>query len=165
MLGIRKARDSDIHFIFLCLKDKDEDFATQCGYGKRYFTHPLTPEKIRNFQNARKETSMFFIIVNNQTSIGSFELAIYEDKKECSIERFLIADEHRFQGYGTKVLSMVSDYVFNNLNFDRVRLKVYDFNKSAIKCYVKAGFKECSKETRDNGWIAIGMEKLNERRA
>ena len=34
------------------------------------------------------------------------------------------------------------DYAFNLLNLNSVMLGVYSFNKRAIRCYQKAGFKE-----------------------
>jgi RimJ/RimL family protein N-acetyltransferase len=92
--------------------------------------------------------------------IGSVELVLHKDQNRCSVARFLIADEYRFKGFGTETLQRLSEYVFDEMKLKKITLTVFDFNDSAMKCYSKAGFMECSRETRDNGWIAIGMEKL-----
>jgi len=49
------------------------------------------------------------------------------------------------KGYGTEALSLLVDYGFKALNFHNIMLKVYEYNKSAIKCYEKIGFKQIGK--------------------
>ena len=49
------------------------------------------------------------------------------------------------QGFGTEALSLLIDYGFKALNFHNIMLKVYEYNKSAIKCYEKIGFKQIGK--------------------
>jgi len=49
------------------------------------------------------------------------------------------------KGYGVEALSLLIDYGFKALNFNNIMLKVYDYNKGAIKCYEKIGFKYIGK--------------------
>ena len=49
------------------------------------------------------------------------------------------------RGYGTEAFSLLIDYGFRALNFHNIMLKVYEFNKSGIKCYEKIGFKQIGK--------------------
>lgn len=46
------------------------------------------------------------------------------------------------RGYGTEAMELLLDYAFNLLNLNNVMLRAYVFNKRAIKCYHKCGFKE-----------------------
>jgi len=46
------------------------------------------------------------------------------------------------KGYGTEAMNLLLDYGFNLLNLNSIMLRVYSFNKRAIKCYKKCGFKE-----------------------
>lgn len=48
-------------------------------------------------------------------------------------------------GYGKEALSLLLDFGFNLLNLNNIFLKVYSFNKQAIKCYSKIGFKEAGR--------------------
>ncbi|MDO7205773.1 GNAT family protein [Paraclostridium bifermentans] len=48
-------------------------------------------------------------------------------------------------GYGKEALSLLLDFGFNLLNLNNIVLKVYSFNKQAIKCYSKIGFKEAGR--------------------
>ena len=45
------------------------------------------------------------------------------------------------RGYGTEAINLLMDYGFKALNLHNINLKVYSFNKRAIKCYEKVGFK------------------------
>jgi RimJ/RimL family protein N-acetyltransferase len=47
---------------------------------------------------------------------------------------------------------------FQEFGFEKLGLTVFDFNKSAFKCYEKAGFQVSGQEIRPNGWVAIKME-------
>ncbi len=46
------------------------------------------------------------------------------------------------QGIGSEACTLLLDYGFNILNLHSVSLFTYDFNKRAIKCYEKIGFKQ-----------------------
>jgi RimJ/RimL family protein N-acetyltransferase len=47
----------------------------------------------------------------------------------------------RGRGLGTESVLLVLEYAFRKLNLHSVMLYVYDFNRKAIKCYRKCGFK------------------------
>lgn len=156
MINIKPAADDDIIFIEDCLKNKSEEFCNQCGYGNRFFTYPVTKEQINHFQKSVHSDSYFFTIFDDDLKIGSVELM-----KNGSIARFLIADIFRGKGNGTAALNLLSRYVFDELKIQSIKLTVFEFNSSAVRCYLRAGFKEIRRETRDNGWVAIYMEKTN----
>ena len=50
------------------------------------------------------------------------------------------------RGYGTEAINLLMDYGFKALNLHNINLKVYSFNKRAIKCYEKVGFKIIGKQ-------------------
>ena len=43
-------------------------------------------------------------------------------------------------GYGTDAMRVLVNYGFNMLNLNRISLKVFSFNKRAIRSYEKVGF-------------------------
>ena len=45
------------------------------------------------------------------------------------------------KGYGTEALMLLMDYGFKALNLNNIFLRVFEYNKRAIKCYEKIGFK------------------------
>lgn len=50
--------------------------------------------------------------------------------------------EHWDKGYGTDATVVALDWAFNRLNMHKVYLRVFDYNKAAIRCYEKCGFKK-----------------------
>jgi RimJ/RimL family protein N-acetyltransferase len=158
MIELRTTQESDIDFIEACLHNKDEDFAAQCGYGKRFFSCPVTSDQILKFQKETHPDSLFFTIIADGMPAGSFELMLKPDEKSCTIARVLIADAYRNKGCGTEALTQAKAYVFNTLKYDKFKLAAYDFNKPALRCYEKVGFRRTSDEIQSNGWISIKME-------
>jgi len=59
----------------------------------------------------------------------------------CEIGIFL-SDNFCGNGYGTDALKILVDFIFNELNLNKVMLNVYDFNERAINSYKKVGFIE-----------------------
>ncbi len=49
------------------------------------------------------------------------------------------------QGYGVDAINLLLDFGFNILNLHNIYLRVYDFNKPAIKAYKKLGFKDAGR--------------------
>ncbi|WP_130805560.1 GNAT family N-acetyltransferase [Senegalia massiliensis] len=45
------------------------------------------------------------------------------------------------KGYGTDALKVLIKFIFNEMNINKIKLNVYSFNKRAIRCYEKCGFK------------------------
>lgn len=46
------------------------------------------------------------------------------------------------RGLGTMAMEVILEYVFNELNLNRLGLQVFSFNERALKMYQKLGFKE-----------------------
>lgn len=61
-------------------------------------------------------------------------------------------------GIGQEALKQIVDFGFDTLNLDIINLGVYDFNKGAIKCYEKAGFKITKEYIAPIGWKCYDME-------
>jgi RimJ/RimL family protein N-acetyltransferase len=76
--------------------------------------------------------------------IGHAEINRIDSKnKSARLCRILIADKSdRNRGYGQMIINKLLKIGFEELNLHRIDLGVFDFNKSAIKCYEKCGFKK-----------------------
>lgn len=55
---------------------------------------------------------------------------------------FIGEEKYRNNGYGSEALKLLLDYGFNILRLHNISLDVFSFNKRAINCYKKIGFKE-----------------------
>lgn len=50
--------------------------------------------------------------------------------------------EYQGRGYGTEATRLLLEFCFDELNLHRIYLRVFDFNQSALKSYLKCGFVE-----------------------
>ncbi|MBA7498003.1 hypothetical protein ES704_00737 [subsurface metagenome] len=82
--------------------------------------------------------------------------------KSASIGRVLIKQDNRGLGYGYAMLKELINYATNVLQLKQLNLRVFDFNKSALRCYSKLGFVELKRENIfyreiNKEWCCIAM--------
>lgn len=74
--------------------------------------------------------------------IGNCSL-VYVDNihRKAELGIFIGNKEYWGRGYGPEAIELLLNFGFNVLNLNNVILRVFEFNKRAIKCYEKCGFK------------------------
>jgi len=111
---------------------------------------------------------IFFTIYEKETlhPIGNTFLSDIDYKNGIAEFNIVIGEkESRGKGYGTEATQLILDYGFNIVGLHNIFLKVYEFNKSAIKAYEKAGFVKCGRRRQAHyisgrKWDIIFMEAL-----
>jgi len=69
-------------------------------------------------------------------------LAIAPDNRSAVLGRILVGSpQARGHGVGQQLVGELVRICFGELELHRVALRVYDFNRTAIRCYEQAGFK------------------------
>lgn len=61
--------------------------------------------------------------------------------RNCYIGIMIGDKDYWGKGYGQDAINTLLDFCFNQMNLHKVKLGVFSFNKRAIKCYEKCGFK------------------------
>ena len=69
---------------------------------------------------------------------------------------FIINDEFRNKGIGTKAINQIVKNDLKHLHTNKVLLRVREENERAIKCYIKAGFSEHQRYVK-NGLNVLEM--------
>lgn len=118
--------------------------------------------------NTSKNGEYQFAIIDKKTDslIGGGGFSVINHLRQIAEVGLFIGDEeNRNNGYGTEALNLIIKYGFEYLNLNNVMLKVYSFNKRAVKCYEKVGFKEFGRRHQvipmNNNWYdEIYMEIL-----
>ena len=107
------------------------------------FNFPITYSQLDNYCNNLNRLIYKVIDKNSNTIIGHAELNNIDLKnRNARICRVIIGDKNsRNIGFGSKIVDKLVHIAFNELKLHRIDLGVYDFNKNAIKCYQKCGFK------------------------
>ncbi len=97
-------------------------------------------------ENLYKDKSKVWFVValkDNDKMIGTGGfLRIYYIWRNADLSIMIGEKEEWGKGYGTEAIRLLLNYGFEALNFHRISLGVFDFNKRAIRAYKKAGFKK-----------------------
>jgi RimJ/RimL family protein N-acetyltransferase len=126
-------------------KDSDAEFLIQFA-GPRY-RFPLDKKQL--LDTLYDKSSLVFKAIDETTgaTIGHCQLMRIDlDNKSASIGRALIKQDCRGLGYGHAMLKELINYATSLFKLKQLNLRVFDFNKSAFRCYSKLGFVESKRE-------------------
>jgi RimJ/RimL family protein N-acetyltransferase len=79
-------------------------------------------------------------------TVGLMDMDTTDRSAEIGI--FIGNKDFLSKGYGTEAINLLLDYSFNVLNFKNIMLKVFSYNKRAVSCYQKCGFKIIGKRRK-----------------
>lgn len=108
-------------------------------------------EKEREALQKLMKTTVSFAIVENETNkaVGNCGLfGISEVHRHAEFGNFIGDKTYWNQGIGTEATSLTLDYGFNVLNLKNIFLHVVEYNRRAIRCYEKVGFKQVGKHRK-----------------
>lgn len=123
--------------------DNDLDVAIPMG-DEAYMIFAEETEKSVLHDIAEKKLPVFNIVLNDgDRLIGRCMLFQVDQVNRTAMLGMVIGEkEYWDSGYGLEATGLLLDYAFNLLNLNSVMLGVYSFNKRAIRCYQKAGFRK-----------------------
>lgn len=121
---------------------------------------PMTKWQEEEWVRSRKANSDLtydFAIEDLKTGkyIGGCSINECDVKNRTCVIGIMIGDkEYWSKGYGSDALKVLTKFIFEEVNMNKIKLKVFSFNNRAISCYKKVGFKEegiLKKEVYRNG--------------
>lgn len=121
---------------------------------------PMTKWQEEEWVRSRKANADFtydFAIEDLETGkyIGGCSINECDVKnRTCTIGIMIGDKEYWSKGYGSDALKVLIKFIFEEVNMNKIKLKVFSFNTRAIACYKKVGFKEegiLKKELYRNG--------------
>lgn len=120
----------------------DEDVKKNLIVGIPYPVTLHEEEKWIESQSAFKTEYSFAIeILESGEYIGGCGVNKVDWKNSVAEIGIFVAKKFWGKGYGTDAMKLLVKFVFEQININKVKLNVYSFNKRAIKCYEKSGFK------------------------
>ena len=119
------------------------DFEVTINLGLATEIVTLENEKEILAKMAKEKENVFGIIdLKTDSLIGNCGLhGISHIHRTATFGIFIGNKKYWSKGYGTEAAKLTLDYGFNILNLNNIMLGVYEYNKRAIKCYEKCGFK------------------------
>jgi RimJ/RimL family protein N-acetyltransferase len=139
-VNLRPMRREDIE---LAVKyQADEDVTNNYFMGMNLFPTRDIWEKIYGQISEDQEGFDFAVENKDGLYIGSCHTMQLNWKNRTTYFAAYIGNpDYRSKGYGTEALKLFLNFLFNELDLRKVKLNVFAFNKRAIKCYEKCGFK------------------------
>lgn len=109
---------------------------------------PMSPESEERWFNRmveeeRKNLTIETIPTGSEPAvvIGNIGLFHYSERAHNAELGIVIGEKDYWsQGYGSDAIKTLLRYAFDELNYHRVYLRVYDFNPRGVRCYSKCGF-------------------------
>lgn len=94
------------------------------------------------YNKIRKNNNKYFSIFNEENRlIGYMGIKNIRRIFKDSVLGIVLDPNYINRGYGTEAIKTFLDYYFNVMNMKKLYLEVAMFNKRAIRCYEKCGFK------------------------
>ena len=112
-------------------------------FSGQIFDYPITNSQLDKYLNNSDRVVYKAIKTGSKEVIGHAELnAINLKSSNARICRVLIGDKNaRNKAFGSLIINELITIGFTEFKLHRLDLGVHDFNKQAIKCYKKCGFK------------------------
>ncbi|MCP4177980.1 MAG: GNAT family N-acetyltransferase [bacterium] len=102
----------------------------------------------------------------NKTYIGTCGIQKIDQKNRVGEIGISIKKDYWGKGFGTEAFKLLVDFCFEEVNLNKIKLDVFDFNKRGISSYKKLGFKQegCLREEiyrfgKYNDVIVMGLLK------
>ncbi len=110
-----------------------------------YMIFPVSRYEEEKWYESRinDDKNKYFAIEADEKHIGNIGLHNIDWINRKAELGILIGEkDYLNKGYGTDAIKTVLRYAFNKMNLHKIELRVYEFNKRAIRCYEKCGFKK-----------------------
>lgn len=125
------------------------DLPMSINIGASTKVYSLNSEREALESMAKEGQNFAIVLAETDELIGNCSLmGIRPVHRNAELGIFIGNKTQRNKGLGTEVVQLLVEYGFKVLNLNNIMLKVFEFNKGAIRAYEKAGFKEFGRRSQ-----------------
>lgn len=113
----------------------------------RTFVWPLDDAQLRDYfagsQGAEPRRYLFMAVDKQDRAVGHIGLRDINHLDGGAMVSCVLVDEDagRGRGVGAAMMERIAEFAFADLGLHRLELYVFDFNRRAIACYERAGYR------------------------
>ncbi len=107
--------------------------------------YPFDNNQWKKVLDPAEGNKSFFFYAGNRC-IGHGALRTTDNPGVYAVSFLYLIPAERGKGLGQKMIGMIEQYVHENLSASRLVLVVRTYNPKAIRCYLKGGFREDSRQ-------------------
>ena len=93
-------------------------------------------------KKGRSGELQFVITTQDDTVIGTTGIIMIDYRNAYAMVHIFVGAEYTGRGYGTEAMRLLVEFLFMEMNIQRVALNVFDYNERAMASYKKVGFVE-----------------------
>lgn len=138
-INLRGYKQEDIDVLYGYFQDRELRESLMVSH-----PYPFTKVGMTNFVNTSMEPKLDkieFAIENlDGLLIGGCSIKEIDYKNSHASLGLFFGKNHQGKGYGQDSLKEICNYIFQELNLNKVKLRVFSFNTQGIACYKKVGF-------------------------
>ena len=143
MLRLRPYRKSDATAIVSWIKT-ERNFRFWCA--DRFDHYPIAPSDLnQQYESSPGSEDVYHFTAYDENGICGHINIRFPDPSDLDTVRFgyvILDDSRRGQGLGKEMIRLASEYAFNIMKATKITIGVFEENKAAVNCYLKAGFKD-----------------------
>lgn len=130
------------------------------------FDYPLTEEQLVSYLKLKKQKPFKAIDTDTGKMVAQGEFN-FSDSKIPRLSRILVNPNERGKGIGEQLVRLMAKRLFEDESLQIIDLRVFEWNKGAVRCYEKVGFKIILEKTTefpimDTVWTRLYMELKRE---
>ncbi len=104
----------------------------------------------------------------NSRPIGSIDIFNYDAINERAEIGILIEEQYRHQGFASRALRLLVDYLFSDLMLKQIACSIDELNTDSMELFQKAGFEVCGRRKQwiktPEGFIdLIELQRINKK--
>lgn len=135
---LRNLEVSDGQKMYQGYKNKELTYLTGT---EAEFTLVQIESHIKKCQSDASRVDFAICLIDSNEMIGELSIVDIDLENESAAFRIAMLDlSLTGKGYGPEAITLVLDYVFKELELNRLQLEVYSHNPRGIRAYEKAGF-------------------------
>ncbi len=136
MIELKPFDENDFETLKSWFNNREELFQ----FSGPLFTFPLSNEQLRSYLDMSYKKPLKVVLKSTNKTIGHCELNFEGGKNRLS--RIIVGEKGlRGQKIGEQIVRKMVNLLFEEASVNEVDLNTFEWNKQAIRCYEKVGFK------------------------